>query len=453
MYIDRVYDLVGVGFGPSNIALAIALEELQPDIDYVFLERRDGGFWQEEMLLQGSDIQNNPLRDLVTLRNPQSPYTFINYLKRADRLLDYLNLDLHYPLRKDYARYIAWVAAHFDHCVDYKSEVQTLDVASDPSGHGTVWRMRTADGIERLTRCLVLGPGRRPRLPDIFRPHQGARVFHLTEYLRRIEQLASTSSHIAVVGASQSAVEILLDLMRRNDEVEISSIHRSFSFRLKDTSPFSNHVYFPDFIDYFYGSSPSSRAQLEEQLRPTNYSSVDADVLHELYVRLYEEKLDGRQRVALRGNTVVEQVETTEDHVVLHTREIHQGGANVLEVDAVVLATGFLNFGVGPGHEAFPPLLAGVTPKLALDQDGVIRVERDYRVPTALGPGAPLLYLNGLCESTHGLGDAGSFSLVSLRASEIAASLMQRLGGLARTGAPAAAGELPGSRRTSRSWG
>jgi L-ornithine N5-oxygenase len=47
-------------------------------------------------------------------------------------------------------------------------------------------------------------------------------------------------------------------------------------------------------------------------------------------------------------------------------------------------------------------------------------VERDYQVRTQAG--LPL-FLNGLCESSHGLGDAGSFSLLSLRASEILQSL------------------------------
>jgi L-ornithine N5-oxygenase len=422
-----VHDLIGVGFGPSNIALAIALEEMGPDIDHVFLERRESTFWQDGMLLDGSDIQNNPLRDLVTPRNPQSRYTFVNYLKQTGRLFDYLNLGLQYPLRKDYAHYVMWVAEHFRERVAYRSEVEATELVPGPDGLGTVWRVTTSGGEERLARCLVLGPGRQPRIPAPFRPHLGKRVFHLNDYLRRIGRLDLERSSVAVVGASQSAVEILLDLMRRSEGVRVHAIHRSFSFRLKDTSPFSDHVYFPEFVDYFYKASFASRLQLEQQLRATNYSSVDADVLHQLYVRLYEERLDGRQRVELRNNTIVEHVEEAGDGVVLQTREIHSGETAALAVDAVVLATGFLNLGLGPDYEPYPPLLAGVTAALGLDESGVVAVERDYRVPVTIGERAPLLYLNGLCESTHGLGDAGSFSLVSMRAAEIAHSLLQRL--------------------------
>jgi L-ornithine N5-oxygenase len=427
MRTGKVYDLIGVGFGPSNIALAIALEEIQPDVDYVFLERRESTFWQDGMLLDGSDIQNNPLRDLVTPRNPQSRYTFVNYLKQTGRLFAYLNLGLQYPLRKDYARYVTWVAEHFRDRVAYGSNVQTVDLAGDPDGRGTIWRLVLAGGEERFARCLVLGPGRQPRIPAAFRPHLGAKVFHLNDYLRRMEGQDLAGARIAVLGSSQSAVEIILDLMGRSETARIHAVHRSFSFRLKDTSPFSDHVYFPEFVDYFYKASFASRLHLAQQLRPTNYSSVDGDVLHQLYVRLYEEGLDGRQRVDLRNNTAVERVEDAGDGVVLHTREIHSGETDRIAVDAVVLATGFLDLGLGPDCEPYPPLLEGVAAAIGLDESGVITVERDYRVPTTIGPEAPLLYLNGLCESTHGLGDAGSFSLVSLRASEIAHSLLRRL--------------------------
>lgn len=54
-------------------------------------------------------------------------------------------------------------------------------------------------------------------------------------------------------------------------------------------------------------------------------------------------------------------------------------------------------------------------------------VERDYAIDLCGGnDGPPGLYLNGLCESSHGLGDAGSFSLLSLRAQDIATSLHRR---------------------------
>ena len=55
-----VHDIIGIGFGPANIALAIALEELAPQLSVRFLERRPSAAWQPGMLLEGSDIRTQP---------------------------------------------------------------------------------------------------------------------------------------------------------------------------------------------------------------------------------------------------------------------------------------------------------------------------------------------------------------------------------------------------------
>lgn len=423
-----VFDIIGVGFGPSNIALAIALEERQIDLRYTFFDKAQNSLWQDGMLIDGSDIQNNPIRDLVTPRNPRSRYTFINYLKETGRLFDYLNLGLHYPLRKDYAHYILWAAEQFRDYVHYSTPVTSLEIVSGPDRSAQVWRVTTGANKTYLARCLVLASGRTPNIPQAFRPFVGDEIFHLNDYLPSLQKLDLTEdSNIVVLGSSQSAVEILIDLLNRYPSSQITSIFRSFSFRLKDTSAFSDHVYFPEFIDYFFNASKASKRELERQLRPTNYSSADGDVIHQLYVRLYEERLDGKHRVNILNNTAIDKVEKAGKGWNLCTTEVHTGQKRTVRADAVILATGFLDLGVGETFEPYPPMLAQVRDALCFDADGVIDVRRDYSVPMK-GEHPPLLYLNGLCESTHGLGDAGSFSLVSLRSMKIALSAARWLG-------------------------
>ncbi|WP_136417911.1 SidA/IucD/PvdA family monooxygenase [Herbaspirillum sp. ST 5-3] len=418
----QIYDVVGVGFGPSNLALAICLAETNSPLNVHFIESRTAAGWQSEMLLDGSDIQNNPIRDLVTLRNPLSKYSFINYLKENERLLDYLNLGLEYPLRKEYARYIQWAARDFNRLVSYSTRVMYLEILT--IGEENLWKITCDNGTSMLTRSLVLGTGRSPNIPSIFKPILGPRVFHLTQYLKRISELPSTCRKIGVLGASQSAVELLIDLMNRFPGKEIYSIQRSYAFRLKDTSQFSDHVYFPEFIDYYYNLRPAGKANIDRQLRGTNYSSADGDVIHQLYLNVYEEKLDGRNRFKLLNNTAVKHAEfSPESGLTLNLQEVNTGHESNLDLDALVLATGFLDLSPPPKGEPFPPLLAPVAERLPLDEAGVLVVSRDYSVKLQM-PGAPRLYLNGLCESTHGLGDAGSFSLVSLRAHTLVTSLL-----------------------------
>jgi L-ornithine N5-oxygenase len=287
--------------------------------------------------------------------------------------------------------------------------------------------------------ALIVATGRTRNIPEPYREQLGARVFHFCDYAFRMRELEPELSSIAVIGSAQSAVELHLDLMKRLPKADIHAIHRSYSMRQKDTSPFSDKVYFPEFIDYFCNANPKAREELQRQLRPTNYNTADGDVLHQLYLAIYEERLDGRNRHKLRNNTVVDRVSADASGVTLELRERYLGTTETIRVGAVVLATGFFDIGTGEGKESYPPLLAEIAPGLARSEDGALRVERDYQVRTQNG--LPL-FLNGLCESSHGLGDAGSFSLLSLRSSEILRSLTRHFS-RPRLAVHASVGERP----------
>ena len=409
-----IYDVLGIGFGPSNIALAIAMQEQGFSGSALFLERNLSSKWHADMLLSGTDIQNNPLRDLITPINPQSHYTFVNFLHKNGRFFELLNLGRLHPLRRDYYDYVAWVAGQFDN-VHYGVNVTSLEMEVEDGR--PVWRVRTQQGEYRTYR-LVMGIGRNLNVPSQF--ELGPNVVHFTDYGTAVKS-RPTDTPIAVIGASQSAVEILLDLLGRN-YANIHSIHRSFSFRLKDTSPFSDEVYFPEFVDYYHRLSPQKRVRLDTQLRSTNYSSVDGDVLDALYQRIYEMRIEGRSPLSLHRCTEVGSIQVRPESVQLSLCENNTEEVSQLEVGLVILATGFLDIGRN-GQEGLPKLLKPFWKNFCWSGEN-LDVQRDYRV-LASGSEAllPPLYLNGLCESSHGLGDAGSFSLVSVRAHTIFESI------------------------------
>jgi L-ornithine N5-oxygenase len=424
------FELLGIGFGPANLALAIAIEELSPAISAHFIEANSGPAWQAGLLLPGADIQHHPVRDLVTPRNPRSRYSFINYLHETGRLFEFLNVPLHFPLRKEYARYIAWTAAHFAEQVDYGVRASAIETL--PDGRFLV-RADTAEGdtAEYTASALVVAPGRSRYIPPVFADVLSDRVVHASDYLYRIDDwMGAGARHVVVLGASQSACEVVLDLTNREPGVRITNLMRSFGYRLKDTSPFMEEVYFPEFVDYYYQASQEGKDDLDRQLRATNYSSVDEDILHRLYARIYEQRLDGDQRVFVTPNRDVMAVEPAGDAsaVRLLVQERHTGEHAMVKADAVVLATGFRDLGPGPQQEPCPPLLAGLQDRLHMAETGQVWVGPDYELA---GEGVGPLYLNGLCESTHGMGDAGSFSLLALRAARIVGSLQRSLDRLA----------------------
>jgi L-ornithine N5-monooxygenase len=435
------YDILGIGLGPANLALAIALEECLPTVAPHFLEARPDPLWQDGMLLSGSNIQNHPVRDLVTLRNPRSRYTFINYLFEEKRLLAHLNLPVEFPLRKEYAQYVSWTARQFSHVTDFGAKVDSIRL--EQRGGEPVYVATTVDGDRHAGRALVVAPGRTPYVPAPFDKALGPRVFHLTDYLFRIVELPAPPRRVAVIGGSQSAVELTLDLAKRFPEAEIVNYTRSFGFRLKDTSPFSEEGYFPEFTTYYYRADRATKQHLDAYMRPTNYSSADADVLHELYLLLYEQRLDGKERLSVRGNRQAVELDHRSDRLHLTIQEVNTGEIEHAEFDCIVVATGFRDLGPAKHQERYPALLDDVIDRFAFDDDGYMVVNEDYSLEATV-PGTPPLFLNGLCESSHGIGDSGSFSLLAPRAATILR------GYLARSPAPVD-GAVGGDYRTGRS--
>lgn len=413
----QVYDVLGVGFGPSNIALAIALEENGFEGKSIFLEANSGPSWHGGMLISGSDIQNNPLRDLITPINPRSKYTFTNFLHESNRFFDFLNLGLKFPLRRDFADYVHWVAVHFNDVV-YGCEVVGVETI-DCRNNGRVWCIYTNSGEQYFAKNLVIGTGRKRNIPNVPGLKIGKDAIHLCDYLNQINKYC-TDAKIVVVGSSQSAVEIMNDLHSRG-YCNITLVHRSYSCRLKDTSPFSDEVYFPEYIDYYHSKSKEVRALLDLQTRQTNYSSTDGDELNKLYLKRYIDKLDGKEIIRIVRNTELKEA----SNGCLLCEEIYTKEEVKLGYDLVIFATGFMDVGRS-GAAGLPSILNDVAQQLGWDGDYLI-VGRNYDVQPASGfESNPVLFMNGLCESSHGLGDAGSFSLVSYRARDIYSKISRK---------------------------
>jgi L-ornithine N5-oxygenase len=283
-----------------------------------------------------------------------------------------------------------------------------------------------ANGRRITARAAVVAPGRKPLIPPVFRGVDDPRVFHFTSYLDRVPDLAA-AERIAIVGASQSAVELMLDAWTRFPNVEIVNVLRGFGHRQKDLSPFTNEVYYPSFVDYYYAAPEPAKRELDRQLRFTNYSAADSDVIQALYARLYEQRLDGSERVGLARNVEIMACEADADGVHLSLVDRAHRDASVLTVGAVVLATGFLDLTDENGEQFLPSVLDPVRSLAARSRTGRAVVGRDYRLFGADPDRFPPVYLNGLCETTHGMGDAGSFSLLSVRAAAMARSLATAL--------------------------
>jgi len=126
---ETVFDLIGVGFGPSNLALAVRLAERNGTRPFAhcFVERQPEFGWHRGMLLDDCRMQISFLKDLVTMRDPKSRYTFINYLFERGRLNEFVNLKNFYPTRIEFHDYLSWVADTFDEHVHYSETVTAIE--------------------------------------------------------------------------------------------------------------------------------------------------------------------------------------------------------------------------------------------------------------------------------------------------------------------------------------
>lgn len=421
---ETVFDLIGVGFGPSNLALAVRLAERGGPraLAHCFVERQPAFGWHRGMLLDDCRMQISFLKDLVTMRDPKSRYTFINYLFERGRLNEFINLKNFYPTRVEFHDYLSWVADAFDDRVHYGETVTAIEPVHGSGARVDALRVvsRDADGQthRRVTRALSVGIGGAPAIPDALAALGNERVIHSSSYLADIARLVAAPDgerrRVAVIGAGQSAAEVFVDLARRFPHVDASLVMRAGALKPADDSPFVNEIFSPAFTDVVYAQPHDARRALLERYRDTNYAVVDRPLIEQIYEMLYLQRIDGRPRHALLANRAIEAASRTADgRIELATRDRMSGATQVERFDALVLATGYR-------RDTHTALLAGLAPELG---DALARgdVGRDYRLATP-AHFAPRIYLQGCCEDSHGLSDT-LLSVLARRADEICASL------------------------------
>lgn len=412
-----IHDLIGIGFGPSNVALAIALDEKRQagaNVNALFIERQPGFHWHPNMLLDHSHMQISFLKDLVTMRNPGSPFTFVNYLHQKGRLHDFINLKTFFPSRHEFSDYFAWAAAQFDDLCVYGEDVFEV-LPEQRDGVVTMLRVRSrsiggGEVLERLTRNLVVSVGGTVNVPEAFLPFKDdPRIFHSHSYLRSIAANAG-ARRIAVVGAGQSAAEIFMDLHGRANAPQVDLVMRARTMKPADDSPFVNEVFNPDFVDHMFSRTAAERGDMLREFRHTNYACPDMDLIQQIYKVFYEQKVAEDERHRFLRRHEIRAVRADADGVHLTMQDLNSQRTVTGRYDAVVLATGYQR----AHHKTLLTPLARWL--------GDCETDRDYRVRTPADFG-PAIFLQGASEASHGLSDT-LLSVTAVRTGEIGNALL-----------------------------
>jgi L-ornithine N5-monooxygenase len=431
---DEPYDVIGLGFGPSNVALAIAAQEIAPDRSCLFLERSPDTRWHEGMLIDGARMQISFLKDLVSLRNLASPFTFLQYEKAKGRLEKFVNLAEFRPTRLEFQDYLRWVAAQFAGMVRYRSAVRAVTPVRDDDGALSLFRVTATDTatgeiVEYHARNLVHALGGVPRVPDAVT--LSPIVVHSSAFLSTIPGTFTDHDReweFAVAGDGQSAGEITHYLLDRYRNARVHLILPGYSLRATDNNPFANEQFFEANADDFYSRNEANRRDYAASLRTTNYGVVEAGFLDDLYRLVYADEVRGRTRLVVHDGCRLTRAGTDGTGIRIGVDSRFGGGSRVLRADGLVLATGYR-------RELDPVMYREVLPYLDTDGDGRPVVSRDHRVRTTeeLTCG---LYVQGFAEATHGLGDT-LLSLLPFRSKQIITAIAKDGGSLARAFPPA----------------
>lgn len=401
-------DLLGIGFGPSNLALAIAFAERGARAVFAEAQQRFG--WHRGMLLPGARMQVPFLKDLVTLRNAQSDFTFVNYLSEQNRLVEFIGRHTLFPSRLEFHDYLEWAAARVaaQDGADVRYGQRVVEVGAEATG----FVVRTASDWVIRAGALVLGTGLQPVLPDGVAAT--ARQWHSHKLLDGLAGLGPAAfRRFAVVGAGQSAAEVVGYLHRQYPDAEVHAVFARYGYSQADDNPYANRIFDPSAVEDFYAADEPLRKRLLDYHRSTNYSAVDLELIEDLYSREYAERVSGERRLiihnaseAIAAQEYAGGVLLTITHLVSHEQE-------TLDCDAVIYATGYAPLDIRG-------FLGELSSRYEFDSTGRPAVTRDYRLVAKSGaPGD--IFLNGSVEHTHGLASS-LLSNVAVRAGEIAAA-------------------------------
>ncbi|MEU6273654.1 lysine N(6)-hydroxylase/L-ornithine N(5)-oxygenase family protein [Streptomyces populi] len=365
---DTTYDFVGIGLGPFNLGLACLTEPIA-ELSGVFLESKPHFEWHSGMFLDGAHLQTPFMSDLVTLADPTSPYSFLNYLKESGRLYAFYIRENFYPLRVEYDAYCRWAA---DKLSSVRFGTTVTEVTYDEGEE--LYVVRTRGGDTYRGRRLVLGTGTVPFVPEACQD-LGGDFFHTAQYMHRKAELTGKKS-ITIVGSGQSAAEIYHELLSEIDVhgYQLNWVTRSPRFFPLEYTKLTLEMTSPDYIDYFSALPEDTRYRLEKQQKGL-FKGINGDLIDSIFDLLYQKDVESGDRpvpTRLLTNSTLLRARHENGTYRLSLRQDEQGKDYGIDTEGLILATGY--------HYEPPAFLEPVEDRIRLDGHGRYDVARNYSI-------------------------------------------------------------------------
>ncbi|MEU3194668.1 SidA/IucD/PvdA family monooxygenase [Streptomyces sp. NPDC006992] len=386
-----VHDFVAIGVGPFNLGLACLTAPIA-ELDGIFLDDKPEFDWHPGMMLDASTLQTPFLSDLVTLADPTSPFSFLNYLKESGRLYAFYIRESFYPLRAEFSDYCRWAADRLGGTVRFGHRVTSVEY-DEADGLYTVHAEHLPDGEHRAfrTRKLVLGTGTPPHLPG---PCQdlGGDLLHNSRYLEHKEALQRKKS-ITLIGSGQSAAEIYYDLLQDIDThgYSLTWLTRSPRFFPLEYTKLTLEMTSPEYVDYFHSLPADTRDSLVASQKNL-YKGINSELIDAIFDLLYQKNRRAPCPTRLMTNTALTDAafDESDGTYTLGLRQEEQKRDFSLTTEGLILATGY--------RYQRPDFLGPITDRIEWDAQGRFAVRRDYSIDTS----GQEIYVQNAELHTHG---------------------------------------------------
>lgn len=408
-------DVIGVGLGPFNLSLAALLDELSNEekIEARFFEREPEFNWHKGMILPHTTLQVPFMADLVTLIDPTSCYSFLNYLHHQHRLLKFYFIENFKIPREEYNHYCQWVA---DQLSTLRFDSEVLDIQFNQYQDGfIVTVLEFGKYVSYKARNIVIGTGTYPNLPPSLQKiaeQEPSRCMHSAQFRNNFDlnKLSRTQSkedkqvpRVLVLGSGQSSAEVyreLFDKQMDSDGVinyQLDWITRSTGFFPMEYSPLGLEHFSPDYIDYFYHLEDISKHNVLKQ-QGLLYKGMGFSTIQDIYTRLYERTIANRpQYSTLISNASLEKVTVDDDRFKVTFRHNQQKQEFSEQYDYIIAGTGY--------QHRLPNCMSSILDHVSINDLGQPNIDREYRLEYCGGnEKAGYIFVQNQELNTHGVG-------------------------------------------------
>jgi lysine N6-hydroxylase len=368
---DEMFDCIGIGIGPYNLSLAALMDE-RTELNVKFFDKTPEFQWHPGMLIDLTDLQVPFIADLVTFANPQSKYSYLNYLHTHNRLYKFFFFHKFEMPRQEYNDYARWVVKQLPQC-QFHSEVIGVEDAGDHFKLIVDNRLTDEREVYRA-KHVVMGTGSKPLILESMDGLPAGDVHHTSRYLFHKESTLESSS-ITIIGSGQSAAEVFYDLLKeqRDHTYKLTWLTRSEGILQLESSKLGQEFFAPDYVDYFHGLSFEKRVNALKTLDQLR-NGIDPDTLNNIYNVLYNHTVsENAPDITIQPLTEVQKISRRDHQYVLNCHQWQKDKEFTHLSEKVILATGYV-----PNIPSWFDEALG--DKIVWEDEKRFKVTRDYKL-------------------------------------------------------------------------